>query len=184
VRLRSRARGQSVVEFGILALLFALMMFAIVEFGLLLNGWVSVSSTTREAARWAATGLQVAGSGGVDGIYEKVAKGQSPAGVPGYDQTVTVEYGDPPVWTCTTPVVRPPYPNCTSVGGTVRPENFPTLLRSTLVAIGTPVKVTITAAHYEVITPLVRPFFDCNGSVVHCYVPIRSWNTMYFEGPR
>ena len=62
MRLRSRARGQSVVEFGILALLFALMMFAIVEFGLLLNGWVSVSSTTREAARWAATGLHVLGS--------------------------------------------------------------------------------------------------------------------------
>jgi Flp pilus assembly protein TadG len=186
VRLRSRARGQSVVEFGILALLFALMMFAIVEFGLLLNGWVSVSSTTREAARWAATGLHVAGSGAIDGIYEKVAKGQKPAGVPWYDQTVTVEYGSPPtLWTCTTPVVQPPYAACTGPGGlTATPDTFPALTGPTAVPIGTPVKVTITAAHYEVITPLVRPFFDCNGTVVHCYVPISSWSSMYYEGTR
>ena len=32
------------VEFGILALLFTLIMFAIADFGMLLNGWVAVSS--------------------------------------------------------------------------------------------------------------------------------------------
>jgi Flp pilus assembly protein TadG len=158
------------------------MMFAIVEFGLLLNGWLSVSSTTREAARWAATGLKVAGSGGTDGIYEKVAHGQAPPGVAATDQTVEVDYGDPPnQWTCQAAVLVPSYPPCTGPGGsTADPRTFP----NAAIAPGTPVKVTVTARHYEVITPLVRPIFGCDGSVARCYVKLSSWNTMYYEGLR
>src|SRR5262245_17953904 len=183
MRFRSRQQAQSVVEFGILALLFALMMFAIVEFGLLLNGWVSVSSNTREAARWASTGLRVAGSPGVDGIYEKVAHGQTPAGVAHTDQQVEVRFETTPdPWICTATVLTPPYPDCTHGTG---PTQAPTLLPSaTTVPIGTQLTVTVRVGHYEVITPLIRPIFGCGGAIVHCYVPIYSWNSMYYEGPR
>src|SRR5437588_4204536 len=53
---RSCERGQSVVEFGIVACLFTLLMFAIVDFGLLLNSWVALSSGTRQVARAATVG--------------------------------------------------------------------------------------------------------------------------------
>jgi hypothetical protein len=55
--LRSRRRGQSIVEFGIIAILFTLIMFAIADFGLLLNDWLSVSSGARQLARDAAVGM-------------------------------------------------------------------------------------------------------------------------------
>jgi hypothetical protein len=55
--LRSRQRGQSVVEFGIIAITFTLIMFAIADFGLLLNDWLSVSSGARLLARDAAVGM-------------------------------------------------------------------------------------------------------------------------------
>ena len=55
--LRSRHRGQSVVEFGIIAILFTLIMFAVCDFGLLLNDWLSVSSGARLLARDAAVGM-------------------------------------------------------------------------------------------------------------------------------
>jgi hypothetical protein len=55
--LRSRQRGQSIIEFGIIAILFTLIMFAIADFGLLLNNWLSVSSTARLLARDAAVGM-------------------------------------------------------------------------------------------------------------------------------
>jgi hypothetical protein len=44
------------------------------------------------------------------------------------------------------------------------------------------VTVTVTANTFEVITPLVRPFFGCDGTVPHCRVPITSWTTMRYEG--
>lgn len=53
---RSRQRGQSIVEFGIIAILFTLLMFAIADFGLLLNDWLSVSSGARQLGREAAVG--------------------------------------------------------------------------------------------------------------------------------
>lgn len=55
--LRGKQRGQSVVEFGIVAILFTLILFAIADFGLLLNDWLSVSSTTRQLGRDAAVGM-------------------------------------------------------------------------------------------------------------------------------
>lgn len=73
---RSRRRGQSVVEFGIIAILFTLIMFAIADFGLLLNDWLSVSSAARTLARDAAIGTSTS-----DLVSE--AKVQAIAGVGG-----------------------------------------------------------------------------------------------------
>jgi len=178
-----------VIEFGILALLFALMMFAIVEFGLLLNGWVSVSSTTREAARWAATGLRVSQwtdvLGTHDGIYEKVISGQSPPGVPSRDQTIVITYqSGASTWTCTAaPLGSGSFPQCNGPGGPYNTYDFPALA-SPPVPVGATVTVTLLADTYRVITPLVRPIFGCDGSVIDCKVPIKSWNAMYYEGAR
>ncbi|HEY1297269.1 MAG TPA: TadE family protein [Chloroflexota bacterium] len=55
--LRARQRSQSVVEFGIIAILFTLLLFAIADFGLLLNDWLSVSSGARQLGRDAAVGM-------------------------------------------------------------------------------------------------------------------------------
>jgi hypothetical protein len=184
-----------VVEFGILALLFAAMMFALVELGLLLNGWVSVSSTTREASRWAATGLRVRGSGGVEGIYDKVLKGQSPPGVPASDQTFIVRYAaGANIWACNQDWCVPPAmcaadPDCVPPAPCTDPQcipatAFPIPGPPPIPPIGVDVTVTINAEHYQVITPLVRPWFGCAGQDPNCYLPIRSYNTMYYEGVR
>src|SRR3977135_151810 len=53
---RSRQGGQAIVEFGLIALLFTLLMFAVVDFGLLLNDWLTVASDSQQLARDAAVG--------------------------------------------------------------------------------------------------------------------------------
>ena len=53
----TRAGGQSIVEFGLVALLFALLLMGIVDFAILLNGWLGVSSNSRDIARQAAVGM-------------------------------------------------------------------------------------------------------------------------------
>jgi TadE-like protein len=205
VRLRSRARGQSVVEFGILALVFVLMLGGIVEFGLMLNGWVSVTSTTREAARWAATGLKLACTRDditgqctdPDGVFEKVLHGQSPPGVPSSQLKIRISYSnsaDADTWECPAqppppapPVYMPlttPFPACvTGPGGPYIPQSFPTTANPP-VPVGTTVFVELVADTYEVITPLVRPAFCGFGSVGPCHVKLASRNSMYFEGIR
>src|SRR5690348_2394349 len=56
-RTRRASPGQAIVEFGIVALLLVLIIFAVVDFGLLLNGWLGVSAAARQGARQAAVGL-------------------------------------------------------------------------------------------------------------------------------
>src|SRR6266571_2291849 len=53
----TRTSGQSVVEFGLVALLFALLLMGTVDFAILLNGWLGVSSSARDLARQAAIGI-------------------------------------------------------------------------------------------------------------------------------
>jgi len=160
---------------------------------LLLNGWVSVSSTTREAARWAATGLRVSQwtdvLGTHDGVFDKVAQSQAPPGVASRDQKVIVEYQTATAhWVCTAPPYVAPYTQCTDVlgGGSLDPSQVPPAPPGppTPLPSGATVTVTIIADTYEVITPLIRPIFGCDGTVVHCYIPIKSSNAMYFEGVR
>jgi hypothetical protein len=40
----------------------------------------------------------------------------------------------------------------------------------------------VIADKFEVITPLVRPFFGCATTATHCYVPLTSATTMRYEG--
>src|SRR5438477_8323563 len=79
---RTRGRGQAIVEFGLVALLFALLLMGIVDFAILLNGWLGVSSSARDVARQLAVGVcpSVATTGFSDaGTY---CKSSPPGGVP------------------------------------------------------------------------------------------------------
>jgi Flp pilus assembly protein TadG len=170
-----------VVEFGLLALLFTLILFGIGDFGLLLNGWVAVSSSAREGARRASVGAHVVmGPDGVPGVIDSARQF---APVPGVDPTqvdVLVHYAwqenglkydvyfcsRPGLVTSCDPTPQARYP---TPGSPVPPANAT-------------VTITVTASTFEVITPLVRPFFGCDGTVAHCRVPITSSTSMRYEG--
>jgi Flp pilus assembly protein TadG len=54
-RARQRGeRGQSLVEFALIAPVFFILVFGIVDFGLGLRAWITVTNSAREAARYAA----------------------------------------------------------------------------------------------------------------------------------
>src|SRR2546429_587630 len=53
----ARRRGQAIVEFGLVALLFTLLLMGTVDFAILLNGWLGVSSSARDIARQLAVGI-------------------------------------------------------------------------------------------------------------------------------
>jgi Flp pilus assembly protein TadG len=163
------------VEFGILALLFTLIMFAIADFGMLLNGWVAVSSAAREAGRRASMGVPV------PQIAESARAFAPIPGVPPSALKVVAQYcNDAQCNTvartfCMDGPPPPQYniPSCSPMDATY-PQTF---------TPGYTVRVWVIADTFEVITPLVRPFFGCSGSVPHCWVPIASSTTMRFEGP-
>ena len=73
--MNQRARGQAMIEFAGIALVFFILLFGIVDFGLLFNGWLSVSSAASVSARRAAIG-------DVDGIVSTVAETALVPGAP------------------------------------------------------------------------------------------------------
>ena len=163
------------VEFGILALLFTLIMFAIADFGMLLNGWVAVSSATREAGRRAAMG---------EVVHDVGEAAQNFAPVPGVNPDsieVTVEY------CCSNGNVKVCYPTaCGGPAADAFPQPLPPLPAPNPAPNPNPgdtVTVNVAASNFEVITPLVRPFFGCDSSKPHCTVPLRSRLSMRYEGP-
>jgi hypothetical protein len=57
-------RGQSIVEFAMVAPVFFLLFFLIVEGGLMFNTWLSVQHSAGMGARYAVTGRDTCSSGG------------------------------------------------------------------------------------------------------------------------
>lgn len=199
--VRSRRRSQAVVEFGIVALLFTLLVFATVDFGLLLNTWLSVSSASRELARSASVGKQQVFLQDESSALNvpSVDRGGFPSFCcsPGSAVEVKIEYFDHTAPACQPPVTNTPaacpitagskifnvypFPNADTKGSCPTSPSSP----------GSPchpqaddwVTVTVIAHGAQVITPLVRPFFGCsNGSNPKCYVPLTSSTTMRYEG--
>jgi hypothetical protein len=175
--MRSRRQhSQSVVEFGLLALLFTLILFAIADFGMLLNGWLAVSSSAREGARRASVGTHVT---------DTIRAAQNFAPVPGLswrEIKVLVVYGDCSgscLVFCSSGATPPAgWPACdTTRSQTTYPPPPPVGPLT-----GTSVTVMVIADTFEVVTPLVRPFFGCPGSLQHCTVPLRSSTSMRYEG--
>jgi|SRR5579859_141373 len=199
--MRAKQPSQAVVEFGLIAILFTALMFATVDFGLLLNTWLSVSSATREIARSASVGKK-----DVTLLAEASKLNMPSVSTAGFSKfccdeptpttsavEVKVEYflgtqGSPP------PIPCPPWQaGCTAVppgsidksytagdlgttgtcnpGPTCRPQSDDV------------VRVTVTAYGAQIITPLLRPIFGCtNGSNPQCYVPLTSTATVRYEG--
>src|SRR5689334_20457587 len=83
---RRHQTGQAIVEFGIVSILFVLILFGIADFGLLLNGWLTISSDSREAARVASTG------GDPMTVVVAAARQQAPPGVSASALGVQVTY--------------------------------------------------------------------------------------------
>lgn len=57
--IHHHARGQAVVEFCMVAMLFFTLMFSIIDLGMLLNDWISVTTGASVGARQAAVGACV-----------------------------------------------------------------------------------------------------------------------------
>jgi Flp pilus assembly protein TadG len=54
IRGRARARGQAMVEFAVVAPIFLLILFGIIQMGLIMGAQNSLTSAVRETARYAA----------------------------------------------------------------------------------------------------------------------------------
>ena len=97
---RSGERGQAMVEFGLVVVIFFLLVSGIFDFGRALNGWVVLSNAAREGARQAALGKCDA---------DVIAAARQFARVPGLDPaSVTVNVSPPAGGTA---------PNCTRTLG-------------------------------------------------------------------
>jgi Flp pilus assembly protein TadG len=51
---RRRQRGQSLAEFALVMPIFLVLVMGIVDFGMGLKSWISITNAAREAARWGA----------------------------------------------------------------------------------------------------------------------------------
>lgn len=49
-----RQRGQSLAEFAVVVPIFLVLVMGIVDFGMGLKSWISITNAAREAARWGA----------------------------------------------------------------------------------------------------------------------------------
>ena len=196
-----RQGAQAVVEFGIVALIFVLILMGIFDFGLLMNAWLGVSSSSGDLVRRAAVGVApnvlatdvtkvlVPGSSGPAQLTLWV-RIQCPSGC-----NETNANGD--LWAQVDPTTStPPYlftgttllyqTNGTIVSGTIPSGSYtyssgPNSGKNAPV-MGDLLKARVTASKFEVETPLVRPFFGCAGNQAHCYVPLQSDTNARFEG--
>jgi Flp pilus assembly protein TadG len=179
--MKHRRRGQAMVEFGLIALLLCLLFFGIFDFGMLLNGWISLTSAAREGARQAAIGIPLTCGAGCTAPTSVTAVVNAMAipdatGTP----TLTVYYCPSGNSSCTSSNAIPssqlvtPYGTCTS--------------SCTGPVTGNLINVSVTA-QLQVSTPLVRPFFQssaagstCTSSSAQCLVTMGTSATMRYEG--
>jgi Flp pilus assembly protein TadG len=91
--------GQALVEFALVAPIFLLVLFAIVDFGMAFNGWITVTNAAREGARLGTVGasaadieqrvLDTADTLDPNDLTVTVTNAQGP---PGESVVVTVQY--------------------------------------------------------------------------------------------
>lgn len=192
--MRRRSRGQSVVEFGIVALVFTLLAFAVIDFGLLLNTWIRLSSGVREVGRAVAVGYDSTSVNKMlnqlvlPGVTHNVGNANftayccDPTHNPPDALVLHVAYyvdpGQPPH-------CMPGDAGCTAIPYSAVDSNF---WQGTCTgtcphpAPGDLVVVTLEARGMQVLTPLVRPFFGCSGQQGQCFVRLGSTTMMRYEG--
>jgi len=98
-------RGQALVEFALVAMVFFLLVFGIIDFARFFHSWVTVQHAAREGARYGVTGRSDCDIASDDRLacIEYVAK-ESTNGLAGAPDNVTVSvrswdypgYADPP----------------------------------------------------------------------------------------
>jgi Flp pilus assembly protein TadG len=64
--LRRTQKGQSLVEFALVLPIFLVVVFAIVDFGMGLRGWITITNAAREGARVGAVYAEAGTAGTVD----------------------------------------------------------------------------------------------------------------------
>jgi Flp pilus assembly protein TadG len=107
VELRSATfqRGQSTVEFALVAIVLFVMLFAIFDFGVFFAGRITATNAARSAARYAAThptAWSNASSPPSNSIQGRLVSGAVPAAISNDDSHVTISYIVPGVGAGTT----------------------------------------------------------------------------------
>ena len=97
-RLIRGGRGQSLVEFVLVLPIFLILIFAVIDFGMGLRSYISLTNATREGARFAAVG-NLAGAYPADcGVTDTTVVGRVCIGMEGLNlanlQSVSVGYPD------------------------------------------------------------------------------------------
>ncbi len=97
-RLFRGGGGQSLVEFVLVLPIFMILVFAVIDFGLGVRSYISLTNATREGARFAAVG-NAAGAYPADcGVIDTTVVGRVCVGMEGLDlanlQIVSVTYPD------------------------------------------------------------------------------------------
>jgi Flp pilus assembly protein TadG len=103
--LRSRQRGQTTVEFALVAIVLFVMVFAIFDFGVFFAGRITATNAARSAARYAAThptAWSNASSPASNTIQGRLISGAVPAAISNDDTHVTISYIVPGVGAGTT----------------------------------------------------------------------------------
>jgi Flp pilus assembly protein TadG len=77
---RQSAEGQALVEFALIAPLFFLLMFAVIQFGFLMGGQIGFTNGVRETARYASTIPNAPTSA----VLTELVTNQLPKAIPGY----------------------------------------------------------------------------------------------------
>ncbi len=99
-KVRRREEAQSLVEFALILPMFLILLFGVIDFGLGLRAYVTLSSATREGARYGIVGNQpgtfiAGGSGDCNGTTTTTIVGKVCATMNGLDltdiQTVTTD---------------------------------------------------------------------------------------------
>jgi Flp pilus assembly protein TadG len=192
LRLRRRRPGQAIVEFGIVALLLVLIMFAIVDFGMLLNGWLGISSAARDGARKAAVGRHIGPT------FQDVLQDERILGASANDVQLKALYCRPVVPPTTPPTCQQtaiyclrtvPNTGCNVWATDPNDPQFqdfpqapqPPAPPPSWPAAGDTVTFTVSAP-LPVVTPLVRPFFGCDGFAPTCNATLSASTTMRYEG--
>ena len=95
-------RGQSLTEFALALPILALLLFAVIQFGIAFNNYVSLTDATRAGARKAAVGRQLSNPANVcvsairtaaaDLTQSSLSPSCSSTWQPGADVTVTATY--------------------------------------------------------------------------------------------
>lgn len=92
-------RGQALVEFSFVSILFFILVFAVIDFGMGLHSWISVTNAAREGARAGAVHYPSSGSTdcnpapAANTIEDKIC--DSGANLDPDDMTISVTNADP-----------------------------------------------------------------------------------------